>query len=266
MKKLKKRKLAFATAVATLTASLSVFSGVTASAEWLGTELVVIGANPESKYIMVSYPDEEFFGTFLKMYTTGAEFAQIAGQIKCGDIIRHTNGGEMFALASPGIADAGFAYDDGAVEIVGSVFDTPIGDFSTVAVGDQILMQATNYDGTKYVFENELTYDDVKQFVWGRFTDEYHNEEHAIWVLPNEDGDVNSDDKVDSADAAVILEEIALNAVGDTGRMNASENLAADVNGDGIIDAQDAAVVLSYTSEAGSGMLEGVTLKAYAAQ
>ncbi|MDE6729990.1 MAG: dockerin type I repeat-containing protein [Oscillospiraceae bacterium] len=241
------------------------------SAEWRGDEFVVIYNDPANMDILVAAPEYPFAGDdmtcrFHIMGTNSPEFAQIAEQLKYGDVIRHSDQSLLRVNPIEGISNIAYDSDDGIVEIVGSVLDTPIGDFDAVTIGDETFMLITGRDGTKYVIESEVTYDDVNEFIWRRSTDEYHKEEHAIWVLPNEDGDVNSDNEVDSADAAVILEDIALNAVGDTGKMNASENQAADVNGDGAINAADAAIVLSYSSEVGSGMLEGVTLKAYAAQ
>ncbi|MDE6729994.1 MAG: hypothetical protein K2J71_04380 [Oscillospiraceae bacterium] len=279
MKKLKKRKLALAMAITMLTASLSMFSSVSVSAKFYLDQLVVI-SNLESGGLLIATPQDidmsqvtdrsysiehDVCCCFYIMYEADPMFSSVVKQAKPGDIIQYFGDGYFGSTCLAGINIMGYD-SDGDVEIVGSVFDTPIGNFETVTIGDQTLMQMTDGDGTKYVFENEITYDDLEQFVWNKFTDEYRKEKHAIWVLPNEDGDVNSDNEVDSADAAVILEDIALSAVGDTGRMNASENLAADVNGDGVIDAQDAAIVLSYSAETGSGMLEGVTLKAYAAQ
>ncbi|MDE6088525.1 MAG: hypothetical protein K2G25_09090 [Oscillospiraceae bacterium] len=279
MKKLKKRKLALATAIATLTASLSIFSSVPTSARFYLDQLVVI-SNLESSNLLVTTPQDidmnqmtdssysiehDVRFCFYIMYAADPMFSSVVERAKPGDIIQYFGDGNFGTTDMAGINIMGYD-SDGAVEIVGSVFDTPIGNFDAVTIGDETLMQMTDGDGAKYVFESEVTCDDVEQFIWRKSTDEYRKEEHAIWVLPNEDGDVNSDNEVNSADAAVILEDIAMSAVGDTGKMNASENLAADVNGDGIIDAQDAAVVLSYTSEVGSGMLEGVTLKAYAAQ
>ncbi|MDE7120567.1 MAG: dockerin type I repeat-containing protein [Oscillospiraceae bacterium] len=272
MKKLKKRKLALATAVATLSACFSVFSNVLAFAEWQGDEFVVIDTDPVNACILVAEPEYPFVGDDMtcRFHTMGIqtpEFAQIAEQLKYGDVIRHSDQSLLRVDPIVGISNIAYDSDDGIVEIVGSVFDTPIGDFDAVTIGDETLMLITSRDGTKYVIESEVTYNDVNEFIWREDSEEYYKESgHPIWILPNEDGDVNSDNEVNSADAAVLLEDIALSAVGETGRMNASENQAADVNGDGVIDAQDAAVILSYSAETGSGMLEGVTLKAYAAQ
>ncbi|MDE6088524.1 MAG: dockerin type I repeat-containing protein [Oscillospiraceae bacterium] len=267
-----RKKLTLATSVAILSTCFSVFSNILAFAEWQGDEFVVIETDPVNACILVATPEYPFAGDDMtcRFHTMGIqtpEFAQIAEQLKYGDVIRHSDQSLLRVDPIVGISNIAYDSDDGIVEIVGSVLDTPIGDFDAVTIGDEMLMRITSRDGTKYVIESEVTYNDVNEFIWREDSEEYYKESgHPIWILPNEDGDVNSDDKVDSADAAVILEEIALNAVGDTGRMNASENLSADVNGDGAINAADAAIVLSYASEVGSGMLEGVTLKAYAAQ
>ncbi|MDE6088523.1 MAG: hypothetical protein K2G25_09080 [Oscillospiraceae bacterium] len=280
---MKKRKLAIATAIVILIASLSVFSGVPASAEWNNDELFVISTDFSNGRALVAYPQKlfepegnsDYLRDELKFHFYEMDMPATK-QWKYGDILRYSDEVGVYYTEVCGVnilellnADTLQADDASrnAVEVVGSVFDTPSEHFGFVTIDDQTFLQITDRDGTKYVFEDGISYTDLEEFALQNSNEEYYKENgHLIWVLPNEDGDVNSDDKVDSADAAVILEEIALSAVGDTGRMNASENLAADVNGDGIIDAQDAAVVLSYTSEAGSGMLEGVTLKAYAAQ
>ncbi|MDE7120564.1 MAG: hypothetical protein K2O42_00170 [Oscillospiraceae bacterium] len=294
MEKLKKRKLALATAIVTLTASLSVFSGVPASAKvQQSNEMIVI--NIEDTSVLLAIPelwdstptDRRMLCNFYTMSIEGSEFAPIAEQIKYGDVIHCYDDGQMACSQVAGINGMWFEFDGCELEIVGSVLEESFENFGSVTIGDQTSIQITGADGTRYVFENGSDYKEVDDFwAWecgGCYTgfnsyddtSEYSEElanryskeaGHPIWIRPNEDGDVNSDDVVDSADAAVILEDIALNAVGDTGRMNASENQAADVNGDGVIDAQDAAVILSYSAETGSGMLEGVTLKAYAAQ
>lgn len=282
MKNLKKRKLAFATAIATLTASLSMFSSVSASASHL-REYVVLSADASKGVAMVidteelpafygrdyEFPERVFCCSLLMLHSDFPLFAQVIEQVKYGDIIRFSGEGDIGQTEKAGVNNVVYDYnsedDENTFEIVGSIFDTPSENFGSVTIDDETFMQVILDDGTRFIVEDGITYDDADKMLYQR-SFPYKRGHCPVWVLPNEDGDVNSDNQVNSADAAVLLEEIALNAVGDTGKMNASENKAADVNGDGVIDAQDAAVVLSYTSEVGSGMLEGVTLKAYAAQ
>ncbi|MDE7120562.1 MAG: dockerin type I repeat-containing protein [Oscillospiraceae bacterium] len=215
---------------------------------------------------------------FYKLDKSIPEMAEIADELKYGDIIRYTGTGEMVFAGNPLIDDMSFTSGEGKLEILGSVVTAPVqGNFTAVTDKDNvtyILMNDADYD-TCYMIESRADHNTITDFL--TWVSEDHTgdskphkfdwkKDGAFWIRPNEDGDVNSDNEVNSADAAVILEDVAMSAVGDTGRMNASENQAADVNGDGAINAADAAIVLSYSSEVGSGMLEGVTLKAYAVQ
>ncbi|MDE7120563.1 MAG: dockerin type I repeat-containing protein [Oscillospiraceae bacterium] len=263
-------------------------SGVPVSAEWNNNELFVISTFPsvissDKLSVLVAYPQKlfesegnsDYLMDELKFHFYVMDMSTTK-QLKYGDVLRYSDEVVVYYSEVCGVNVLELLHADtlqgddasrNAVEVVGSVFDTPSEHFGSITVDDQTFLQITDRDGTKYVFEDGISYTDLEEFALQNSNEEYYKENgHPIWVLPNEDGDVNSDDKIDSADAAVILEEIALNAVGETGRMNASENQAADVNGDGVIDAQDAAIVLSYASEVGSGMLEDVTLKAYAAK
>ncbi|MDE7120566.1 MAG: hypothetical protein K2O42_00180 [Oscillospiraceae bacterium] len=283
MEKLKKRKLALATAIVTLTASLSVFSSVPASA-WNLREYVVLSIDVSDGTALVIPTDERpvfykwnddspervFCCKLLWLYSDPLS-VHVIERAEYGDVIRFSGKGDIGQTEIKGVNDIVYDFDtsdseNNTFEIVGSVFDAPPEHFGAVTMNGQTFMQVTLDDGTKFVVEDGITIEDIDKMLAQKPATEYEEGHCPVWVLPNEDGDVNSDDKVDSADAAVLLEEIALSAVGETGRMNASENQAADVNGDGIIDAQDAAVILSYSAEIGSGMLEGVTLKAYAAQ
>ncbi|MDE5754417.1 MAG: dockerin type I repeat-containing protein [Oscillospiraceae bacterium] len=291
-----KKKLVLVTAIATLTASLSVFSSLPSSAK-VGQSSEMIVIDVEATSVLVAIPElwdstptgHRVLCNFYTLGTESPEFAPIAEQVKYGDMIHFSGDGEVVFTAVIGINGMYCESGNCELEIVGSVLDEPFENFDSVTVDGQTSIQITGADGTRYVFEEGAVFNEVAAFVcWehdagytgiyydkGTDSDKYseelaneYNREsgHPIWIRPNEDGDVNSDDKVDSADAAVILEDIALNAVGETGRMNASENKAADVNGDGVINAKDAAVILSYSAQVGSGMLEGVSLKAYAVQ
>ncbi|MDE5885163.1 MAG: dockerin type I repeat-containing protein [Oscillospiraceae bacterium] len=301
-----KKKFAFATVVAMLGTCFSMFSSVPVFADDSdhSSDFVVVYSDASEGYALLISNGR----TYAKHYSTPEAAAscctveltagdplakQVIEQAKYGDIVRYT-GNSLVSTCLDGINSLSRIpiYDDmythpedplkwewhypedDTFEIVGSVFDMPACDVSSVTIDGQTFLKLTLMDGTNYVIEEGISYKDMAKIASTGFDEEisladmeFEGKDHCpIWVLPNEDGDVNSDNEVNSADAAVILEDIALGAVGDTGRMNASENQAADVNGDGVIDAQDAAIVLSYASEVGSGMLEGVTLKAYAAQ
>ncbi len=72
-------------------------------------------------------------------------------------------------------------------------------------------------------------------------------------VVSGTPGDLNGDNAVDAADAAMVL--IAAAAVGsgaDSGLTDAQET-AADLNGDSLFDAVDAALILRYAAYVGSG-------------
>lgn len=285
-----KKKLVLATVIATLTAGLSMFSGVPAFANEMD-DGVVVAVN--DSYAVVAFPNYQWDESrpqcrFCVIPKSDSLFATIAEQVRYGDVICWSDETVWMVADSP-LINGMSSFGDGAIEIVGSVLDEPFECFSPVTVDGQTFIQIPGAEGMRYVLEDGADCEEIEDF-WGweccryytgiyydketgsdkyseELANEYNRESgHSIWVLPNEDGDVNSDDKVDSADAAVILEEVAQYGVGDTGRMNVSENKAADVNGDGKINAQDAAVILSYSAQVGSGMLEGVSLKAYAAQ
>ena len=300
---MKKKKLALATAIATLTAGFSMFASVPASADRLSDEMIVIEVG--DRFALVAVPEltdsiptyRSMLCSFYFLSTESPEFAPIAGQVKYGDVICCSGYDSRCTTEIVGINSMYFDEDEDEsnckMEIVGSVLDTSFENCSPITVDGQTFIQITGSDGTRYVIENEANYSAVDDFLsWendggynGVFysdlvptpevpveyseelANKYNRESgHPIWIRPNEDGDVNSDDKVDSADASVILEEIALYGVGDTGKMNTSESKAADVNGDGVINAKDAAVILSYSAQVGSGMLEGVSLRAYTGQ
>ncbi|MDE6729992.1 MAG: dockerin type I repeat-containing protein [Oscillospiraceae bacterium] len=250
---------------------------------WYSHKMVVVDMTDDAVYVAwegEAHANDKRGMTynFYKLDKSIPEMAKIAGNLKYGDVIRYTGTGEMVFAGNPLIDDMSFTSGEGKLEILGSVVTAPVqGNFTAVTDKDNvtyILMNDADYD-TCYMIESRADHNTIADFLaW--VSEDHTNDskphkfdwkkDGAFWIRPNEDGDVNSDNEVNSADAAVILEDIALSAVGDTGRMNASENQAADVNGDGAINAADAAIVLSYSSEVGSGMLEGVTLKAYAAQ
>ncbi len=66
-------------------------------------------------------------------------------------------------------------------------------------------------------------------------------------------GDLNTDNTIDAADAAVILTAAAASGSGTDTGLNNGYKSAADVNDDGVFDATDAAKVLEYAAYAGSG-------------
>ncbi len=55
-------------------------------------------------------------------------------------------------------------------------------------------------------------------------------------------GDINSDGKIDSKDAVLVLKSYAESLV----NSNATVNLAGDVNKDGKVDSKDAVIILKY--------------------
>ncbi len=65
-------------------------------------------------------------------------------------------------------------------------------------------------------------------------------------------GDINCDDKVDSADAILVLREYAMSLTGES-LLSTAEKAAADVNGDGEVDANDAILMLQYYSKSLGG-------------
>ncbi|MDE5754419.1 MAG: dockerin type I repeat-containing protein [Oscillospiraceae bacterium] len=248
---------------------------------WLSDKMVVVDVTDDAVFVAWDgeAPANDKRGmdyNFYKIDKSSPEMAEITNDLKYGDIIRYRGTGEMVFAGNPLIDDMSFTSGEGELEILGSVVKGSYHNFTAVTSDGvtYLLMNDTSYD-TCYIIESRADHNTITDFL--TWVSEDHTDDStphkfdwkkdgAFWIRPNEDGDVNSDNKVDSADAAVLLEEIALSAVGDTGRMNASENQVADVNGDGKINAKDAAVILSYSAEVGSGMLEDVSLKAYAAQ
>ncbi|MDE5754415.1 MAG: dockerin type I repeat-containing protein [Oscillospiraceae bacterium] len=243
-------------------------------------EMLVL--NVTDDYALVAWggvgvmPDQsDIHCRFYRLDMNSPELAPIAPGLKYGDVIYYTGTGEMTFAGKTGIDDMSFTSGEGKMVKSGSVLGGWFKSFAPVVTDERVVVRITDADEIEYVVENEIDYDTLADFIeWentsgytgsqpGKYTEETGQ---MIYIRKNEDGDVNSDDKVDSADAAVILEEIALYGVGGAGKMNTSESKAADVNGDGAINAKDAALILSYSAQVGSGMLEGVSLKAYAAQ
>ncbi len=66
-------------------------------------------------------------------------------------------------------------------------------------------------------------------------------------------GDVNDDEQINAADAAVILSAAAAAGSGNASVLNAEQKQAADVNADGAFNATDAALILQYAAYAGAG-------------
>ena len=66
-------------------------------------------------------------------------------------------------------------------------------------------------------------------------------------------GDVNSDGKVDSSDASLVLEEYAVIQTGGAGAFTENQKKAADVNKDGKTDSSDASKILEYYAMISTG-------------
>ena len=66
-------------------------------------------------------------------------------------------------------------------------------------------------------------------------------------------GDVNSDGKVDSSDASLVLEEYAAIQTGGAGKFTENQQKVADVNKDGKTDSSDASKILEYYAMISTG-------------
>ena len=72
-------------------------------------------------------------------------------------------------------------------------------------------------------------------------------------------GDVDSDGRVDSNDASLVLSEYALVSTGQPGVFDSDARQAADVNIDGQTDSSDASIILDYFAYVSTGGDKGLT-------
>lgn len=68
-----------------------------------------------------------------------------------------------------------------------------------------------------------------------------------------EDGDLDGDQKINSADAALILKSCAELGIGNPSGLTPAQEAAADVDKNGTINAVDAAYILKYAARVGAG-------------
>ncbi len=66
-------------------------------------------------------------------------------------------------------------------------------------------------------------------------------------------GDVDRSGSIDSSDASIVLQEYALLATGQSGKLTAEQTRSADVNSDGSVDSSDASTILSYYAYTATG-------------
>ena len=72
-------------------------------------------------------------------------------------------------------------------------------------------------------------------------------------------GDVDSDGRVDSNDASLVLSEYALVSTGQPGVFDSDARQAADVNSDGQTDSSDVSLILDYFAYVSTGGDKGLT-------
>ena len=70
---------------------------------------------------------------------------------------------------------------------------------------------------------------------------------------PDREGDPDSDGRIDSTDASVILAAYAKLSTGQTSGLTEPAKAAADANSDGAIDSNDASLILSYYALTSTG-------------
>lgn len=124
---------------------------------------------------------------------------------------------------------------------------------------ENILSDSFTHIGVGYCYDPNTVYGHY----WGMFLiGVYDGTEPYIYddqyIPKRELGDPNGTKSINSADAAMILEYAAADAVGVDYPVVRAFDKAADVNADGEIDSIDASIILSYTAARGSG--ENVTL------
>lgn len=70
---------------------------------------------------------------------------------------------------------------------------------------------------------------------------------------PKMTGDIDGSGNIDSSDASIVLQEYALLATGQSGKMTETQAMFADVNADEAIDSSDASLILSYYAYTATG-------------
>lgn len=102
------------------------------------------------------------------------------------------------------------------------------------------------FNGTIYGYENSTAQ---------AYAEKYNRIFVALDEKPAaaELGDVNSDGKVDSSDASLVLEEYAVIQTGGAGAFTENQKKAADVNNDSKNDSSDASKILEYYAMISTG-------------